>query len=323
MGGRYGRRVTVGVPGTGVYYTQYGHHRNRRAAPAVQAQTTMQPMTVKQNRTAVWVAGFIVLLAVNIVLLGIPLLVEIPLAIYLVLRHRRQPAYTARQLIKQATLAQPAEKVLLLHQALQIAPNVADIELTCGNLFYDLECWWDAAQCYGEYLHHESSLTIEAKYAQSLLRAGEYDQLIERLQSLRSRGDLTNEAMASLAANLAAAFLLKNDASQALAIVDEALGKKRNLDGGLRQCLAIRGVARYKLGQVSSAVKDFERLYALDGDSDHLEDKAKMLAGTYEVTASPPQPDWYPTDRLESLASTEEPEPAPVPNSSLSPLTKP
>jgi|SRR5579872_6179899 len=327
LGGRYGRRTTVGIPGTGVYYTSYGHHSRRRAAPAV-SHRSVSTASASSNKNAG--IGCLVLLGTALAIGGIVAtsgLILIPIVLGLIAWgawHYRRPKSQAQRLIAQAQKLDSPERVLTLHQALQLAPNEPQVELACANIFYDLECWVDASQCYGEYLHHQPSLMIEAKYVQALLRAGQLEEAIDRLAVLRSQPGLSEQAASSVVANLALAFLLKGDPEQAEALVDQAVGGKRNLDEGLQQCLLLRGIARYSLGQRAAAIRDMERLYAAASNPDVLRDKTAMQDGTYKVDSFSPYPAWYPHERLEQAAnSAESAAPAPPPPAQEAPVGSP
>jgi tetratricopeptide (TPR) repeat protein len=201
-------------------------------------------------------------------------------------------------------MKQPGDAaVILLHQALEVDSEGPNTLLACGNWFNDHQCWADAAETYGDYLQHRPSWYIEGRYVDALLRSDRVDEAIERLQHMRAIPMLADDSQASLTANLALAFLLKNDPGQALALASSASLQKRNLGEGLQQCLYLRAASRYLSGQKAKAIADLDRLYAVNASYPNLgEAKAEMQAGSYAVAPPKPYPDWYPHQLLEPEA---------------------
>lgn len=287
-------RGTVGLPGSGIYYTSTGHRRTRRAAPASRAYSS--PVGANSSgRGALWVIGVLIALGLVVATGG---LILIPIALAAggwFWWHLTRPEVKAAKLIAHAKSLPGDQTVLALHQAIALDPHGPKTLTACGEWFSENKCWEDAAECFGGVLHAKADWEVEAKYSKALLMAGRIDEAIPRLEQHRQLSWITDESRASMSSALAAAYLAKGDASQALALVSqEALGK-HVLDIGLQQCLYFRAVSRYLLGQRAKAIGDLDRLYAVNSSYPGLaEAKAEMTGGTYTFQLPKPYPDWYP-----------------------------
>lgn len=307
VGGRRGLRTTVGVPGTGIYYTKTagGHRRVRRSAAPLRSSYA-GPVTTTSYKGCLYVIGAIVLLALAVVTYGLILIpVAIGIGVWIWYR-RRQPDSIAGRIIKQALAAPPPAAVHLLNQAIEADPHGPNTLRACGSWFYDHQCWQDAAEAYAGLLHTQSDWDSERRYVTCLLAANRPDEAIPRLENLRSISPADDYVQAALLGQLATAYLLKGDVGQAAAFIDLAPLQKRNLDTALQGCLYLRAAVRYLSGDRRRAIADLERLYAVNpampgvGDS-----KAAMQAGTFKFSKPQPNPDWYPPDQVDSDLTSE------------------
>jgi len=297
-------RRTVGIPGTGVYWTTVAGssrqthavaRRSVRRAPPADARPQLS--AADNRRTAIgclWLTGALVAVGLAAVSYGVAL-VPIALGIWWWVHHRhQQPGYRAQQLIKQAVASSdPAASVRLLHQAVDLDSAGPDTLLACANWFFSTECWSDAADCYAGFLHINSGPTYELAYARALNRAGHPDEAIAELEHVRALPASDNDVAALT--ELAYAFLLKNEPGQAEALVNTAPLQKRQLDSDLQLCLYVRSLSRFFNGQHARAIADIERLYAQNpAFPGLLETKSKMAAGTFGLDVPAPYPTWYP-----------------------------
>lgn len=300
VGGRRGLRTTVGVPGTGIYYTRTagGHQRVRRSAAPLRSSYA-GPATTTNYKGCLYVIGAIVLLALAIVTYGLILIpVAIGIGVWIWYR-RRQPDSTAGRIIKQALAASPPAAVHLLNQAIEADPHGPKTLRACASWFYDHQCWQDAAEAYAGLLHAQSDWASERRYVTCLLAANRPDEAIPRLEHLRSVSP-ADDGQAALLGQLATAYLLKGDVGQATAFIDLAPLQKRNLDSALQGCLYLRATVRYLSGDRRRAIADLERLYAVNPAMPAVvESKTAMAAGTFKFAEPQAYPDWYPSDQKE------------------------
>ena len=302
VGGRRGLRATVGVPGTGIYYTKTagGHRRVRRTAAPLHTSYS-GPATATSYKGCLYAIGVIVLLVLAIVTYG---LILIPVAIgigFWIWYRRRQPDSIAGRILKQALAAPPPAAVHLLNEAIEADPQGPKTLRACATWFYDHQCWQDAAEAYAGLLHAQSDWESERRYVTCLLAANRPDEAIPRLEHLRSTSPADDYVQAALLGQLATAYLLKGDLGQATAFIDLAPLQKRNLDAALQGCLYLRATVRYLSGDRRRAIADLERLFAVNPAMPGVTDsKAAMQAGTFKFSEPNPYPDWYPADQRES-----------------------
>ena len=301
-------RRTVGLPGTGMYWTTVSGggkrqthrvaQRGVRRAPPAQYRP---PATAAENRQALigclWIIGVLVAVGLAVITFGVAL-IPIGLGIWWwVHHHRQQPGYRGRLLVKEAlgTSDRPAA-VHLLHNAIDADPSGPATLLSCGSWFLANDCFSDAADCYAAYLHLVSDAQIRFDMARALIGAGHLDEAISELEQLRSAGQPAPDP-ARVLAQLALAFVLKGDPGQALEIIDTATLQKHQLDPGLQLCLGMRASCRYLTGQKARAIADLERLYAQNPAFPKvLELKQQMIDGTFVLAKPAPSPDWYPPE---------------------------
>jgi tetratricopeptide (TPR) repeat protein len=229
-------------------------------------------------------------------------LILIPVAIgvvALVWYRRTRPVWKAQRLINQATRVGEPEAVAVLYQALEIDPDGKKTLKACGDWFYDHACWLDAGEVYAGYLDAVADLDTESRYVRSLVNAGRLDDALPRLEHLRQLPFLEDESRATVISMLAAVYVMKGDVSQASALIGTASLQKHQLGLGLQQCLYMRAVCRYLLGQRRTAIPDLDRLYAVSPAYPRVgETKSEMLAGAYCFEQCSPRPDWYPVAAL-------------------------
>jgi tetratricopeptide (TPR) repeat protein len=209
-------------------------------------------------------------------------------------RRHQQPQYIAGQFIKKANAQPQPEAVHLYHQAIDSDPTGAATLRKAADWFYQNACWSDAADAYAGYLHLEKSAGAEHNYARSLLASGHTDEAISEFQGLVAT---SNEVPVPLISELAGAFLLKGDATQALAIAKEAPLQRHHLDDGLQKALLARAFAEYMLGVKPKAISDLDRLYAVNPNFPQVSEiKQRMLDGTFQIEAPIARPAWYPAE---------------------------
>ena len=292
-------RQTVGIPGTGLYWTsvsgggrrqtrQVASRAVRRAPPPAQRPA---PTPEENRRTAITCLLIVFVIATA----GLGL---IPIAIWAIVRRnrqRQQPDFLAARLIDQARAApDPATAVGLLHNAIDTDPDGRETLSSCANWFYSHECWADAADAYAALLRISSSSMYEMNYAAALTKAGHLDEALAELQHLLA-ATVAGSDHDEVLSQLAFIFCTKGDPSQGLAFANQADLRKRKLTTGGERSLRMRAVCRYLLGQKAAARDDLDRLYAMSASSDIAEMKTRMSDGSFELDAPKPYPDWYPS----------------------------
>lgn len=312
IGGRRRLRATVGIPGSGVYYTKTasgGRRVRRRAAPI--RSTYIGPASATSYKGCLYALGVLVLLALAVVTYG---LILIPAAIGVgawIWYRRRQPDSLATRIIKQAVVAEPASAVDLLNQALEIDPHGLKTLRACAGWFTDHQCYQDAAEAYAGILHVQADWQAERRYVACLLSAGRADEAIPRLEHMRTN-PLGETIEGEVLSELATAYLIKNEPGQALAFVNLAPLQKRTLELALQSCLYLRAVGRYLTGDRRLGIADLERLYAINPSfPEVMASKSAMESGDFSFAPPKPYPDWYPTSNrdgaIASVLTSDEP----------------
>lgn len=287
VGGRRGRRTTVGIPGTGVSYTTYAHHRSARVAIGGRRGVTAS-VPVATGPTPPMLPSAKIALGVVLTVLVITAPVGIPLLI-VGLVQRTKPLWRARALIHDAERRGGEDALPLYLEACTVAPQSPEPRLAVGDCLYHLGRFTEAATAYTDALRlGAQGWTLRGHLGHALLLSGQIDDAIRCLQEVRTGAPLTDDSRASISANLAIAFLAKGDAAQALELVRAEPLQLHTLGDGLQQCLFIRGIAQYALGHRARAVQDLDRLYALAADfTDLTATRQQVMAGTYDLTALP------------------------------------
>ena len=307
VGGRSHLRATVGIPGSGIYYTKTpgGGRRVRRSAAPLRS-TYSAPAAATSYKGCLYVVGILVLLGVTIATYG---LILIPLAIGVgawIWYRRRQPDSIAGRIIKQALSAQPAEAIGLFNQALEVDPHGLKTLLACASWFSEHQCYQDAAEAYAGILHIQDDWNAERKYVACLLGAGRADEAIPRLEHIRAVSPPGDSLESAVLGELATAYFLKGEPGQAMAFISLAPLQKRNLDLQLQLCLYLRGVGRYLTSDHRHAIGDLERLYAVNPSfPDVMATKTAMQAGSFAFAPAKPYPDWYPLSHRETDLASE------------------
>lgn len=301
-------RNTVGIPGTGMYWTSVSgagrlqtravtRRPVRRAPPPAQRVGASPEGSRRTAITCLVLIAIAIGIVVTVATSGIALVpIVLGLGLFEVLRRRQrnhQPRYLAEQLIKSAMLAADPAAVGLLHEAIDTDPSGKDTLLACANWFYSRQCWADAADAYAGYLHVEATPFYEIRQAESLVHAGHLDEAAAELGHLRTEG-LSESDQALVLSDLAMTFALKGDPGQGLAFANEAGLQKHALSSGAQRCLMIRAICRYLTGQKARGIDDLERVYAINSSPEVLELKARMQNGTYQLDVPNAYPAWYP-----------------------------
>jgi len=199
-----------------------------------------------------------------------------------------QPKWRVRALVKKAT-NDPDHADAYLEQALAIDSESPEALAASAESQFLKGDWTKAADLYERYLAKSpGDWQAEGHLGCAELNAGRSDQAITHLQKLRSLDFLADDSRYTITNVLAAAFLYKNDTDQTLELIKTLPLQRHNLDPHLQESLLLRALAHYQLGQRAEALKDLDRLYALNFDYPSLLDtKEKMKAGTYGL----PPPD--------------------------------
>jgi tetratricopeptide (TPR) repeat protein len=281
--GRRGRRMTAGIPGTGVFYTSYSRNHARQAA-RVQVSPTRFAGTPS---TTVAVSHKEPMLPRNKIILGICLIWLPPVGLIILLvglAQRHKPLWVARTLVADAR-RKPEQAAALLQQAATVLPNSPEVLAPLAEYQFSQSDWTQAAQTFDQYLQMAPTDWVAlAHCGMAYLNAGNYDAAISHFVKLRETAPLAPDSHASASAHLAMAFLHKGDAGQAEAIAKAENLRQRVLGGGGQQCLFVRALAQYQAGQHSAAIADLDRLYAMNPMfGDVTRTKAAMQAGTYTL----------------------------------------
>jgi Flp pilus assembly protein TadD len=309
------RRATVGIPGTGLFYTKYSHQHARaagRGRPLTHTRTQGTPgpsVSDLFHKPPGAKIGYGLVFTVLVIgaPLGLPLLITGLVQLF-------SKRWRARALIAQASKDQNAEaaKAHLDQAAAKLPPNDPEVLAPLAAWNADQHNFAAAADLYGRYITSaQNDVAARGQYARCLLLSGHPDAAIA--QFLKIRPVLMDvEGQASITTFLAIAQLTKGDANQALAILKEAPLQRHALGIGLQQCLQYRGVAQYFAGNTTRAVADLERLYAVNPLYPEIaEDKAAMLAGAF-VLDGPLGP--ITRESLQRRQGGPDPQPPPISN---------
>jgi tetratricopeptide (TPR) repeat protein len=255
-----------------MYYTTTSGKRGTRPAPAGLAIPRQRGEPWSPTKKIVWGLLLFWLIPVGEIMIAV--------GIY----QMSQPRWKARGLVDQA-VKQPGIARSLLDKALALDPSSPQALKASAELHGRQSEWDESADAYEKYLAWmPDDWTAIANQAQAYLNAGRPDQAIERLQLLAQNAPLSEDSHASVAAHLAIAFLARGDPSQALEIVKAQPLQRRTLDTGLQQCLLIRAVCQYALGQRAVAIRDLDRLYAANAAFPNVQEiKQEMTTGEYQV----------------------------------------
>ena len=285
--GRRGRRMTAGIPGTGVFYTSYSRKHARQAARTYanpnSREAVAAPLAMRATHTEP-------MLPRNKIILGICLIWLPPVGLILLLvglTQRNKPLWIARDLVHKAR-QQPQQSEQLLEQAAAVLPNSPEVLAPLAEYFYSASRWAEAAPTFDHYLQMAPTDWLALGHCgMAYLNAGNYDLAVARIVALREHAPLQPDSHASASAHLALAFLHKGDAGQALAITKAEPLRQRMLGDGGQQCLFVRGISQYQAGHHADAISDLDRLYAMSPMFGGLvETKAAMAAGTYSLDKS-------------------------------------
>ena len=308
--GPHGTRRTIGIPGTGVFYTSYsGYHAHRatrqRSVPSSAAQqagtqAAGPPVLVHTDPmlpTTKIILGIVLALIGVVTILayvGILFLVAGGVMIAVGLMQRNKPEWQVRTLLRRAR-GHPVEAPTLLKQALAIDSDNPEALAANADWMFDNHQWAGAADLFERYLRHApGDWLAEGHAANAWLNAGNADAAIPHFLHIREHPFLTDDSRASLTAGLAMAYLRKGDAHQALDLARSAPLQRHNLGEGLQQCLFLRALAYYEIGQHSHAINDLDRLAGVNPTFANVNEvRNEMLTGTLKLdpVASPAQPE--------------------------------
>lgn len=300
--GPRGRRTTIGIPGTGVSYTTYSHHHAHRAAAAPRAGSAPhstpatgtplpahhQPMLPRTK--TVWAVVIAVIGVLTILTpAGIVLLVIAAVFLGVGLTQRNQPVWQVRALIRRAR-SHPDQAGVLLPQALILGPDNAEALAANAEHHFDQHDWQAAAELYERYLAiAPQDWLAEGHAANAWLNSGHPDAAIPHFITIREKPFLTDDSRASITAGLAMAFLHKGDARQALDLARSEPLQRHSLEEGMQQCLFVRALAHYQLGQHSQGISDLDRLAGINPTFASLNQmRNEMLQGRLLLDGSPP-----------------------------------
>jgi tetratricopeptide (TPR) repeat protein len=295
--GPRGTRATVGIPGTGLFYTTYSSHHARRATeqhaqssavkslgPSTSSASPSAPMTPAAKLgwgIALGVLGLLLLafawpLAI-LVLIGAGALV------WLAVNQRKEPIWRVRGLLRQAQ-QNAGGRHDLVQQALAIDSENPEALAACAEEAYQRQDWAAASSLYERYLvKAPDDEQAELHLGLSYLNAGNLDPALQHLEKIRAKS-VPGDRPALFNA-VAIAFLKKGDPGQALEILKTLPLRRQNLDEALRQALLLRSVAHYELHQMGPARSDIDRLYAISPEYPGLAVvRDNMKAGTFSLS---------------------------------------
>lgn len=174
----------------------------------------------------------------------------------------------------------------LLTTALQRRPQDPTLIACLGDLRRNQKRWVEARDLYARVLAlRPNDVRVRADVGGAHVQLAEWNGAVEALEAVRQNPTLTDDSRASIVAHLALAYIALGDISQAVELVAAQPLERRTLNSGLEQCLFVRAIARYLLGERSRAVRDLARLHALNPDFVQARQaKAAMENGTFELT---------------------------------------
>lgn len=288
------RRSTVGIPGTGVYYTTYSHaHAHRAARSHAVAQTTWSPPAGRTSRSGAFstprrkiVWGWIYTALIITAPIGIPLLIVGIRQKHAQERVANLPLNRQRALIAQAQQAPTPEQFKeLLDQAWAVLPESPQILAAFADWHYHARSWSTAADLYRRYLvAAPNDWEARAHLAQALLWAGCFSAAVPVLQEMLT-APLAEDSRVSMTRNLALALCAVDEADRGLEVVRTLPLQRHTLSPELIKALHARAVCYALTGQRARAVHDLDRLYALEPTYPDLDsDRTAMKDGTFRLT---------------------------------------
>jgi len=292
--GHHRRRTTIGIPGTGVYYTTYSHPHARhatarRAAPAVPAELSTPSLGAMPPWQKI-LSGVLMTLTVIAAPIGIPL-------ILIGVCQLASKTWRMRALVHKAERRiDPQQRKALLDRAWALRPGSAEVLAPLAEWHFDAQDWASAIDLYRRYLAAApSDWLAHAHLARALHSAGRFEEAITELEKIRAGAPLAEDSHASVSANLALALCATGQVSRAVEVVKTEPLQKHNLGPGLLQALYMRAACHALLGQKAQALQDMDRIYAIKPDYPDLDkDRAAMQAGTFRLdlpaAQAPPVP---------------------------------
>ena len=284
------RRTTVGIPGTGVFYTSYSqaharaagrprHSRPVAASPppsgVTAANGTGSLATLTPPERIAW--GIVLTLLVVTSPWGLWLLVTGLLRL-------RDPVWRMRTYVRQAG-REPANAAALLAEAATIDPHSPEVLGPLAELRLRQGDAAAALPIYREYCERvPGDWVARAHLAAAALQCNLVDEAIATFTAVLGGAPLATDERASVTAHLAYAYLCKEDPEQALELLrGTRLGRARP-GPGVEQCLFHQAVCEYLLGRTAAAIHDLDRLYAMNLSFPGTQQaKAAMFDGTYRL----------------------------------------
>jgi hypothetical protein len=295
--GKHSTRRTVGLPGTGLSWTSYSPHHAKQASrrrtstasrsrPATALRPNRPPSKPREPMLPVAkIVWGVILIVLGIILLaasiGAVFILAGAIMLIVGLVQRTQPKWKARVLIR-AARRDPAHAVDFLDQAVGIDGASAQTLGPAADCHFQNGDWSRAAELLERYLAKAPNDDVaRAHLGIAYLNANEPDAAIRNLQTARSAAPLGEEGQHSLTAALSLAFVKRGDPQQALELAKTAPLQRRQLTPALQQCLFVRALSFYFLGQRVRAASDLDRLYAQNPDYPGLlEMKNEVRLGT-------------------------------------------
>jgi hypothetical protein len=288
------RRTTVGMPGTGLWYTTYSQRQarswQRAAAPAGAHQTrATAPRTTPASTTAS-LAEMAAMTPPQKIAWGILftlLVITSPVGLWLLITGLVQlhsPVWRIRTYVRQAGL-EPANAAELLARAAAIDPDSPEVLAPLAECKTKQGDNAAALDLYRRYCARvPSDWVARGHRAAAALHCNQIDEAIAELVAIRRDAPATGDSMASVTAHLAYAYLCKEDPQQALSLVEASPARTGKLGPGSEQCLFYLGVCEYMLGRTGDAVTTLANLYAINPDDEGLQAvRDAMSTQTYEL----------------------------------------
>jgi tetratricopeptide (TPR) repeat protein len=230
----------------------------------------------------------VALLAIGVVTIlayvGIFVLIAGAILIAVGVTQRNKPEWRVRTILRQAR-SHPREAAALYSQALTIDADNPEALAANADWQFDNHQWAAAADLFERYLRHApDDWLAEGHAANAWLNAGNADAAIPHFLHVREHPFLTDDSRASLTAGLAMAYLRRGDPHQALDLARSAPLQRHNLEPGLQQCLFLRALAYYAVGQHSHAISDLDRLASINPGFPNLNEvRNEILTGTFKL----------------------------------------
>jgi hypothetical protein len=299
--GHHRRRVSVGMPGTGLSYVAYSRSGGpRHGSPGTAARVTRATAptgTHPASRVHRWAAA----LATVLVVAGVIALLTTPAGIAMLaaglviaavaLVHRaRSPDHAVAALLDRAH-AHPERRAALVEAASARYQAVPAAVVALASLRADQQNYPESRDLYRRYLSLVPGDPLARLHlGQVDLLLGDNAGAIADLLDLVQRLDVGEPLHLAALAALATAYLNDGQAATALQLLQTAPLRRRQLSAELQQCLLARAAAHYALGHHAAAGNDADRLFALTLAPPIHEMAQAMRDGSFTLATGPPPP---------------------------------